>query len=45
LNEHYVDKEKNVYETADIINNKKNPRVIAKYELNEEVYSIPSFGI
>ena len=42
---YYIDKEQNVYDTTDIINNKKNPRVIAKYELNEEVYSIPSFGI
>jgi hypothetical protein len=32
---YYVDKERNVYDTTDIINNKKNPRVIAKYEVNE----------
>jgi len=39
---YYLDNEGNVYDTEDIIANKKNPRIIAKYEKNGEVYSIPS---
>lgn len=40
---YYVDKEMNVYKTEDIINNKPNPAVIAKYEKNNEIYSISEF--
>lgn len=40
---YYIDKEMNVYKTEDIINNKPNPRVIAKYEKNGEIYSISEF--
>jgi len=39
---YYLDNEGNVYDTEDIIANKKNPRIIAKYEKIEEEYSIPS---
>ena len=39
---YYLDNDGNVYDTEDIIANKKNPRVIAKYEKNGEDYSIPS---
>ena len=39
---YYLDNEGNVYDTEDIIANKKNPRIIAKYEKNGEQYSIPS---
>ena len=39
---YYLDNEGNVYDTEDIIANKKNPRIIAKYEKNGEEYSIPS---
>jgi hypothetical protein len=42
---YYLDTENNVYDTTDVINNIKNPKVIAKYEVQEGVYSIPSFGI
>ena len=40
---YYVDKELNVYKTEDIINNKPNPTVIAKYVKNGEIYSISEF--
>lgn len=39
---YYLDNNGNVYDTEDIIANKKNPRIIAKYEQNGEEYSIPS---
>jgi len=39
---YYLDNDSNVYDTEDIIANKKNPRIIAKYEKHGEVYSIPS---
>jgi hypothetical protein len=42
---YYLDDNNNVYDTEDVISNKKNPRIIAKYEKNGEEYSIPSlFG-
>lgn len=40
---YYIDKEMNIYKTEDIINNKPNPAVIAKYEKNGEIYSIREF--
>jgi hypothetical protein len=40
----YIDEERNVYQADDIISNKVNPKVIAKYEINEQgEYVIPSF--
>jgi len=42
---YYIDKNNNVYKTDDIIGNKNNPSVIAKYVQNGDVYSIPLFGI
>ena len=43
---YYIDNFNNVYQTEDIIENKVNPSVIAKYVLNEQnEYSIPEFGI
>jgi hypothetical protein len=39
---YYLDNDGNVYDTEDIISNKKNPRIIAKYEKHGDVYSIPS---
>jgi hypothetical protein len=39
---YYLDNDGNVYDTEDIIANKKNPRIIAKYEKNGDEYSIPS---
>jgi len=38
---YYLDNDNNVYDTEDIISNKKNPRVIAKYLKVGEEYSIP----
>lgn len=38
---YYLDAVENVYDTEDIISNKKNPRIIAKYIKTGEEYSIP----
>jgi len=40
---YYIDKFNNVYDTADIIKNQVNPKIIAKYIKNDEHYSIPEF--
>ena len=41
---YYIDENKNVYNTEDVVANKENPRVIAKWEQDAEgVYSIPEF--
>lgn len=37
---YYIDKFDNVYDNADILNNKTNPRIIAKYSKNGEHYNI-----
>ena len=42
---YYIDKFNNVYDTADIIKNQVNPKIIAKYVKNEENYSIPELNI
>lgn len=42
---YYIDNMENVYQTEDIIMNKSNPAVIAKYTVNDGTYAIPSFGI
>lgn len=42
---YYIDKFNNVYNTADIIKNQINPKIIAKYVVNGENYSIPEFNI
>ena len=42
---YYIDKFANVYDTADILMNRVNPKIIAKYVKNEENYSIPEFNI
>ena len=42
---YYIDLEDNVYNTEDIINNKSNPRIVAKYKKNGDKYSIPDFHI
>jgi hypothetical protein len=42
---YYLDDNGNVYDTEDVIANVKNPRIIAKYEKNDDEYSIPDlFG-
>jgi hypothetical protein len=42
---YYIDKAGNVYQAEDIISNKTNPKIIAKYVKHGDVYSIPQFGI
>lgn len=42
---YYIDKFNNVYQAEDIINNKINPKVIAKYLKTGEQFSIPEFNI
>ena len=42
---YYIDKAYNVYQAEDIIINKQNPKVIAKYVKNGENYTIPEFII
>lgn len=42
---YYIDKTGNVYQPEDIIINKINPRVIAKYVKTGEKYSIPELNI
>jgi hypothetical protein len=42
---YYIDKNNNVYQAEDIIVNKLNPKIIAKYVKHGDVYSIPEFNI
>jgi len=42
---YYIDKNGNVYQAEDIIGNKVNPKIIAKYLKTGEIYSIPEFNI
>jgi len=42
---YYIDKANNVYQAEDIVGNKTNPKIIAKYLKVGEVYSIPEFNI
>ena len=43
---YYIDNVNNVYRTEDIISNKLNPDIIAKWKLNgNDKYTIPEFGI
>jgi hypothetical protein len=42
---YYIDKYNNVYKTEDIIANKINPNIIAKYKLEDGIYTIPEFAI
>jgi hypothetical protein len=42
---YYIDKSNNVYQAEDIVSNKINPKIIAKYVKNGEKYSIPEFNI
>jgi hypothetical protein len=42
---YYIDKNNNVYQAEDIISNKINPKIIAKYVKNGENYNIPAFEI
>jgi len=42
---YYIDNNNNVYQAEDIISNKVNPKIIAKYMKNGDTYSIPEFNI
>lgn len=42
---YYIDKNNNVYQAEDIVGNKQNPKIIAKYVKTGETYTIPEFGI
>ena len=42
---YYIDKGNNVYQAEDIVGNKTNPKIIAKYLKVGETYSIPEFNI
>jgi hypothetical protein len=42
---YYIDKNNNVYQAEDIVSNKMNPKIIAKYVKNGDEYSIPEFSI
>lgn len=42
---YYIDDNSNVYDPNDIMNGTKNPRIIAKYNVDGETYHIPSFGL
>lgn len=46
---YYLDNNNNVYDSEEVMLNKKNPKIIAKYEKKmvdgESVYSIPQFNI
>lgn len=39
---YYIDDTNNVYDPQDVIENKINPKIIAKYKREGDVYSIPS---
>jgi hypothetical protein len=41
----YVDKFNNVYKTEDIMDGKKDPQIIAKYERRGNVLTIPELGL
>jgi hypothetical protein len=42
---YYIDDKNNVYQAEDILSNKVNPKIIAKYTKTNEIYSIPEFNI
>ena len=42
---YYIDNNNNVYQAEDIISNKINPKIIAKYVKEGLIYSIPEFNI
>lgn len=42
---YYIDKTGNVYQAEDIVSNKMNPKIIAKYVKNGTEYSIPELNI
>ena len=39
---YYIDNENNVYDPQDVLENNTNPKIIAKYVVKDNVYTIPS---
>lgn len=42
---YYIDSNNNVYRAEDIVENKPAPSVIAKWELDNGIYTIPAFNV
>ena len=42
---YYIDTKNNVYRTEDVMSEKKNPEIIAKYDKNGDKYTIPELGL
>ena len=42
---YYIDNNFNVYQTEEVVINKVNPKIIAKYTKVGDTYSIPAFNI
>lgn len=42
---YYIDDSNNVYNTEDVISDKQNPSVIAKYVVTDNKYTIPNLGL
>ena len=42
---YYIDNMENVYQAEDIVGNKMNPKIIAKYVKNGDIYTIPEFNL
>ena len=42
---YYIDAKENVYKTEDVMLEKKNPEIIAKYVKNGNKYAIPDLGL
>lgn len=42
---YYIDNDFNVYQAEDIVTNKINPKIIAKYVKKDEDYTIPEFNL
>ena len=42
---YYIDHIKNVYDTEDIMNEVENPKIIANYEKQGDVITIPTLGL
>ena len=42
---YYIDNNNNVYQAEDIVSNKVNPKIIAKYLKDGDKYSIPEFNL
>jgi hypothetical protein len=42
---YYIDKFNNVYQAEDVMSNKMNPKIIARYVKTGETYNIPEFSI